>query len=84
MVNTTASSSSKGISQKQIDNIAKVTGSYLKNEEKIKIRIATVPGVTDDGYVECCINGYNYIIKRGESVDVPVSIAELLQNAGIV
>ncbi len=82
-VNTTKSAS-KGISQQQIDEIAKVTGKYLGDEAKVLVRIPAVPGAQDDAYVECCINGYNYIIKRGESVKVPVSIAELLQNAGIV
>ena len=84
MVNTTTSTANKGITQKQIDNIAKKTGSYLNNEEKVKIRISNIPGEAKDDYVECCINGYNYIMKRGESVLVPSSIAELLQNAGII
>jgi len=82
-VNTT-DSTSKGISQKEIDEIAKKTGKYLEGQEKVMVRIPTIQGEQEDTYVECCINGYNYIIKRGESVSIPASIAELLRNAGII
>lgn len=82
-VNTTKDLAN-GISQKQIDDISEFTGKYLSDEEKVLIRIPSVPGAQDDMYVECCINGYNYIIKRGESVSVPNSIAQLLHNAGVI
>ncbi len=82
-INTTESTN-KGISQKEIDEISKKTGKYLEGQEKVMVRIPAIPGTQDDTYVECCINGYNYIIKRGESVSIPAAIAELLKNAGII
>lgn len=83
MVNTTESTS-KGMTQREIDEITNKTGKHLKDEDKVAVRIPTIPGEKEDTYVECCINGYNYIIKRGESVSIPASIAELLTNAGII
>lgn len=80
-VNTTENIKHK-ISDKQIDEIAKKTGDTLGKQERIKVRIPSVPGETAP--IECCINGYNYIIRRGQTVELPHSVVELLTNAGIV
>jgi hypothetical protein len=31
-----------------------------------------------------CINGYNYFLNRGESVEVPAPVAELLEMAAYI
>ncbi|MDD6174919.1 MAG: hypothetical protein PUC59_04080 [Firmicutes bacterium] len=38
----------------------------------------------DDRVVPVSINGYNYFINRGESVEVPKTVAELLEGAGYI
>lgn len=76
-VNTTES-----LSDKAIDAIALETGLALKEEPKVQVLIPQISGESDT--VECCINGYNYVIKKGVSVALPKSVAAVLKNAGLV
>lgn len=46
--------------------------------KKVKIRIPLTRTEQDDVYV--CINGKSWLIKRGEEVEVPANVAEVLQN----
>lgn len=55
----------------------------LKKQEKVKIRIPRMPDSRDD-VVECGVNGHMYCIKRGETVEVPVSVKLVLENCGIL
>lgn len=66
----------------ELDQIAREVGQKLAAEDKVLVRIPAIPG--GDNAVECCINGYNYVIKRGQSVELPVAVVELLSTAGIV
>ncbi len=59
------------------------TGEALQKEKKIPVYIPNMEG-SGEGQVECCINGYTFVIKRGENVKVPKSVARLLKNAGII
>lgn len=68
----------------EIDNISTKTGKELKSEEKVKIKIPADPLNPKNKTVPVCINGYNYFIKRGESVSVPNVVAELLETAGYI
>lgn len=81
VVNKT-SSVSKGLSDKQMDEITKNTGKILNTEDKVNLIIPKIDGESD--YVECCINGYNYVIKKGEMVSVPRSVVEVLRNSKIL
>lgn len=47
-------------------------------EKKVKIKLPLTRTEKDDVYV--CVNGYSYQIKRGETVEVPESVAEVLQH----
>lgn len=47
-----------------------------KNTVRIKIPLTRTE--KDDVYV--AVNGKSYLIKRGEYVDVPASVAEVLQH----
>lgn len=76
-VNTTVS-----MTDKQIDAIAENTGLVLKEEAKVQVMIPKVDGESDT--VECCINGYNYVIKKGASVALPKSVVGVLKHAGLV
>ncbi len=51
------------------------------NKEKILIKIPIDPQNPKDVDVYVQINGYPWIIKRGESVKVPVEVAKILEKA---
>lgn len=46
--------------------------------KKVKIRLPLTREEKDDVYV--CVNGKSYLIKRGKEVEVPASVAEVLQH----
>lgn len=53
-----------------------------KAEEKPKtvvIQLPVIEGMGDSVYV--CVNMKSYQIKRGEPVEVPLSVAEVLRNS---
>lgn len=82
-VNTTDNIKDKpATTDADLDRMATKTGEELSGQPRQKVRIPMIPG--GDDCVECCINGYNYMIKRGVSVELPESVVELLANAGIV
>lgn len=45
---------------------------------KVKIKLPLTRTEKDDVYV--CVNGKSYQIKRGETVEVPDFVAEVLQH----
>jgi hypothetical protein len=45
---------------------------------KVKIKLPLTRTEKDDVYV--CVNGMSYQIKRGETVEVPDYVAEVLQH----
>jgi hypothetical protein len=47
-------------------------------EKKVKIKLPLTRTEKDDAYV--CVNGKSYQIKRGETVEVPEYVAEVLQH----
>lgn len=47
-------------------------------EKKVKIKLPLTRTDKDDVYV--CVNGNSYQIKRGETVEVPESVAEVLEH----
>jgi hypothetical protein len=46
--------------------------------KKVKIKLPLTRTEKDDVWV--AMNGKSYLIKRGETVEVPAGIAEILQN----
>ena len=53
--------------------------SEKKNEiTKIKIKLPKIKGQSDDVFVS--VNNYNCVIKRGEEVEVPVFVKEVLDH----
>lgn len=71
----------KAISKAEIDKIAKNTGKALKKEKQVEIKIPKDPLNKNDEYVPVCINGYIYQIKRGEKVEVPEAVRDILEEA---
>jgi hypothetical protein len=47
-------------------------------EKKVKIKLPLTRNEKDDVYV--ALNGKPYLIKRGEEVEVPCGVAEILQH----
>lgn len=47
-------------------------------EKKVKIKLPLTRSEKDDVFVG--VNGSTYLIKRGETVEVPASVAEVLQH----
>lgn len=66
-----------------IKNMAKLKAQAgLPEDAKMeKIRIPMFPGEKDD-VVFVGLNGAGFYIKKGESVSVPVAVAEILRNTG--
>ena len=74
----------KIMSEAEIDKVAKETGVALKAEEKVKIKIPVDQLNKNDDSVPVVINGYIYQIKRGERVEVPEVVANILEEAGYI
>ncbi len=71
----------KKITDKEIDNISKETGTTLKDKDKVRIKIPNDPLNPKDTQVVVGINGFNYVIKRGQTVEVPEEVARILEDA---
>jgi len=69
---------------KQLDDMAKVAGVAVNEQEKVKIRIPIDPLNKTDLIVPVCINGYVWQIERGKSVSVPDAVADILTEAGYI
>jgi hypothetical protein len=48
-------------------------------KKTVKIKIPLTKAEKDDVYV--CVNGESFLIKRGEQVEVPDYVAEVLQHS---
>lgn len=48
-------------------------------EKKVKIKLPLTRGGRTEEYV--AVNGHSYLIKRGETVEVPESVAEVFQHS---
>lgn len=67
--------------KRELDEQSKKTGEILAKEPKVKIRIAPDVFGQGDQTVPVCINGYHYFIRRGETVEVPSTVAKILEEA---
>ena len=75
-------SESKNIlSDQEIEELALGTGAALKKEKKVRIKIPLNRKNPADCVVPVGVNGYLYYINRGQSVEVPESVAEILTEA---
>lgn len=58
---------------------------YLPAEEKKKLENAQANGKKVEWPSEfASVNGYNYQIQKGVDVEVPESVAEVLEQAGLI
>lgn len=70
--------------KKLYDEEAKKVGKLLKDEKTVRIKIPKDQLNPKQDSVPVMINGYRYRIKRGETVDVPQSVASLLEKGGYI
>ena len=66
------------------DEEAEATGRMLAQQEKVRIRIPLYPLSEEDTIVPVCVRGYHYWLRRGESTEVPKTVAEILENASYI
>jgi hypothetical protein len=86
------------VSEAQMETMAQSTGKLLAEQDKRKITIYLEPSekqrlnrlveAGDKNIQWPCetvsVNGYNYTIKRGVEVEVPLTVYEILQGAGLI
>lgn len=71
------------LTEGQMDVITKTTGEMLAEQPKVKIRLYQAkPPEKPLPDETVCVNGYIYQIKRGEYVEVPETVAKILEEAG--
>ena len=69
------------VNDKKNDELeAKKTAKALK-AEMVRIKIPIDPLNPKDIMVPVVINGYQWLIKRGETVEVPTEVARILEEA---
>lgn len=68
------------ITEEQIEKEAKETAKKVK-AKMVRIKIPVDPLNPKDLMVPVVINGYLWNIKRGETVEVPENVANILENA---
>ena len=76
-----SSEKKKLTAEAEMDAQARSTGAVLAKEKKVRIKIPEDHKNPMNRVVAVCINGYLYYINRGESVDVPETVADILTQA---
>jgi hypothetical protein len=57
----------------------------IMKQKKVRVRLYQVPKDSSDQPwpdVPVAINGYVWVIQRGETVEIPQSVADILEEAG--
>lgn len=68
----------------QEDESARATGEVLGRQEKVRVRVPMNPLNEDDVVVPVCINGHHYWLERGKTVEVPRTVADILEEAAYI
>ena len=71
------------ITEEQIEKEAKETAKKVKTKT-VRIKVPVDPLNPKDLMVPVVINGYLWNIKRGETVEVPENVANILENANYI
>ena len=71
----------KEITENDIITEANETAEKLSKSGKVKIKIPVDQLNPKDLMVPVVINGYQYLIKRGETVEVPEAVVKILEEA---
>lgn len=62
------------------DTTKKATDNAMKSK-RVTVRLPKLPGQNAIQEEFFSVNGKNYIIKRGETVEIPEEVAEVIRNA---
>lgn len=68
------------VTEEEMEKEAKETAKKVK-EKMVRIKLPIDPQNPKDLMVPVVINGYQWLIKRGETVEVPKNVANILENA---
>lgn len=71
----------KTVVDADLDAQARSTGAVLAKEKKVRIKITEDHKNPMNRVVPVCVNGYLYYINRGETVEVPETVADILSQA---
>lgn len=55
----------------------------FENEPTRTVLIPKIPG-DESGVVEVGLNGRFYLLSRGESLELPLSLVEILRHGGLI
>ena len=69
--------------ERQVMDELKSSARKVQAEERVKVRLPILPDA-QDAEVFCGVNGKTFRIKRGETVEVPESVREVLENCGYI
>lgn len=85
------------MTESEMDKVVKDTATQLKEQEKVKVKLylnpeerAKLVAAEENGkkvnwpYHVVGINGHNYQIQLGKSVEVPKAVADILEQAGLI
>lgn len=61
--------------------MAETTKKATNNAKRIEVRLPRNTGQNANQDEFFSVNGKNYIIKRGETVEIPEEVAEVIRNA---
>lgn len=62
------------------DTTKKTADNATKKEKRVTVRLPRLPGQNANQEEFFSVNGKNYIIKRGETVEIPEEVAEVIRN----
>ena len=68
------------VNEKEIEKEAQETAKKLK-ENLVRVKLPIDPLNPKDLMVPVVINGYQWLIKRGETVEVPEQVVRILEEA---
>ena len=60
--------------------MAETTKKATNNAKRVEVRLPRNPGQHANQDEFFSVNGKNYIIKRGETVEIPECVAEVIRN----
>ncbi len=72
------------LTDEAMDKMAQAAGDEINAQPKVKIKIPKDPLNPKDDTVPVGVNGYYWVIKRGETVEVPEVVADILTEAGYI
>ena len=59
----------------------KTVDNATTKSKRVTVRLPRLPGQNANQEEFFSVNGKNYIIKRGETVEIPEEVAEVIRNA---